>query len=103
MESQCFSHWYDSSRKRDSKPGFSDLEADALTARPTRRSGQGQFSLRQCRHDSAEQGRCSIDQQIDHHAALLGTFRIVNIVFNTRTAEYTFLCKEKKFVGSVVK
>ena len=37
------SHWYDSTpkksrRKRDSNPGPSALEADALTARPTRRS-----------------------------------------------------------------
>ena len=39
------SHWYDSTprksrRKRDSNPGPSALEADALTTRPTRRSGQ---------------------------------------------------------------
>ena len=37
------SHWYDSTpkksrRKRDSNPGSSALEADALTTRPTRRS-----------------------------------------------------------------
>ena len=37
-----FSHWYDSTpeksrRKRDSNPGSSALEADALTTRPTRR------------------------------------------------------------------
>ena len=37
------SHWYDetsekSGRKRDSNPGSSALEADALTTRPTRRS-----------------------------------------------------------------
>ena len=37
------SHWYDSApkksrRKRDSNPGPSALEADALTTRPTRRS-----------------------------------------------------------------
>ena len=37
------SHWYDSTpkksrRKRDSNPGPSTLEADALTTRPTRRS-----------------------------------------------------------------
>ena len=37
------SHWYDSTpkksrRKRDSNPGPSALEADALTTRPTRRS-----------------------------------------------------------------
>ena len=38
-----WSHWYDSTpeisrRKRDSNPGSSALEADALTTRPTRRS-----------------------------------------------------------------
>ena len=37
------SHWYDSTpkksrRKRDSNPGSSALEVDALTTRPTRRS-----------------------------------------------------------------
>ena len=37
------SHWYDSTpkksrRKRDSNPGSSAVEADALTTRPTRRS-----------------------------------------------------------------
>ena len=37
------SHWYDSTpkkcrRKRDSNPGSSSLEADALTTRPTSRS-----------------------------------------------------------------
>ena len=40
---QFFSHWYDSTpkksrRKRDSNPGTSAHEADALTTRPTRRS-----------------------------------------------------------------
>ena len=40
---QFQSHWYDSTpekfrRKRDSNPGSSTLEADALTTRPTRRS-----------------------------------------------------------------
>ena len=40
---KCCSHWYDSTpeksrRKRDSNPGSSALEADALTTRPTRRS-----------------------------------------------------------------
>ena len=40
------SHWYDSTpeksrRKRDSNPGPSALEADALTTRPTRRWGGG--------------------------------------------------------------
>ena len=39
------SHWYDSTpkksrRKRDSNPGPSALEADALTTRPTRRCGE---------------------------------------------------------------
>ena len=39
------SHWYDSTpeksrRKRDSNPGSSALEADALTTRPTRRCGR---------------------------------------------------------------
>ena len=43
LECQFFSHWYDSTlkksrRKRDSNPGSSALEADALTTRPTRRS-----------------------------------------------------------------
>ena len=38
--------WYDSTPKksrpkRDSNPGFSALESDALTTRPTRRSGSG--------------------------------------------------------------
>ena len=38
-----FSHWYDSTpeksrRKRESNPGSSALEADALTTRPTRQS-----------------------------------------------------------------
>ena len=33
-----------SSRKRDSNPGSSALEADALTTRPTRRSGRGSCS-----------------------------------------------------------
>ena len=42
LECQCLSHWYDSTRKkksrrqRDSNPGSSALEADALTTRPTR-------------------------------------------------------------------
>ena len=40
------SHWYDSTpkksrRKRDSNPGSSALEADALTTRPTRRCTRG--------------------------------------------------------------
>ena len=40
------SHWYDSTPKksrlkRDSNPGSSALEADALTTRPTRRSEEG--------------------------------------------------------------
>ena len=43
---QCLSHWYDSTPKktrlkRDSNPGPSALEADALTTRPTRRLGDG--------------------------------------------------------------
>ena len=41
--SQFLSHWYDSTpeksrRKRDSNPGSSTLEADALTTKPTRLS-----------------------------------------------------------------
>ena len=44
LECQFLSHWYDSTpeksrRKRDSNPGPSALEADALTTRPTRRCG----------------------------------------------------------------
>ena len=36
--SQFLSHWYDSTlRRRDSNPGSSAPEADALTTRPTRR------------------------------------------------------------------
>ena len=43
LECQCLSHRYDSTskksrRKRDSNPGPSTVEADALTTRPTRRS-----------------------------------------------------------------
>ena len=46
LECQFLSHWYDStpkksSRKLDSNPGPSALEADALTTRPTRRSYGG--------------------------------------------------------------
>ena len=46
LECQFFSHRYDSTpkksrRKRDSNPGSSDLEADALTIRPTRRYRRG--------------------------------------------------------------
>ena len=46
LECQFLSHWPDSTpeksrRKRDSNPGSSALEEDALTTRPTRRSGQG--------------------------------------------------------------
>ena len=42
LEYQFLSHWYDSTpeksrRKRDSNPGSSALEADALTTGPTRR------------------------------------------------------------------
>ena len=45
LECQFWSHWYDltpkkSRRKRDSNPGSSALEADALTTRPIRRSGK---------------------------------------------------------------
>ena len=45
LECQCLSDWYDSTpknswRKRDSNPGPSALEADALTTRPTRRFKQ---------------------------------------------------------------
>ena len=41
LEGQFWSHWYDSipeksRRKRDSNPGSSALEADAITTRPTR-------------------------------------------------------------------
>ena len=43
LECQFWSHWYDSTpensqRKRDSNPGSSALEVDALTTRPTRQS-----------------------------------------------------------------
>ena len=49
---QFLSHWYDSTpkksrRKRDSNPGPSALEADALTTRPTRRSVEGDQNSRQ--------------------------------------------------------
>ena len=51
LECQFWSHWYDSTpkksrRKRDSNPGPSTLEADALTTRPTRRSGDEHLTAR---------------------------------------------------------
>ena len=56
---QCLSHWYDSTPKksrlkRDSNPGPSALEADALTTRPTRRLNDSQSGL---------DGRCLFDCQ----------------------------------------
>ena len=50
LECQFLSHWYDSTRKksrrtRDSNPGSFALEADALTTKPTRRSGKRNLEL----------------------------------------------------------
>ena len=50
LECQFLGHWYDSApeksrRKQDLNPGFSAIEADALTTRPTRRSPEAENYL----------------------------------------------------------
>ena len=47
LECPFLGHWYDlTRRKRDSNPGSSASEADALTTRPTRRSDDGNSNER---------------------------------------------------------
>ena len=64
--SQFWSHWYDSTpekswRKRDSNPGSSALEADALTTRPTRRSHvDGNVSSNCSSHRAKTSTQCSV-------------------------------------------
>ena len=58
------SHWYDSTpkksrHKRDSNPGSSALEADALTTRPTRRSQQQRKNI-------SGKGRCTLVHTPSH-------------------------------------
>ena len=68
------SHWYDSTpkksrRKRDSNPGPSALEADALTSRPTRRSHASALTHTQTR--VLTHARTVLHQCTPHHTTPL--------------------------------
>ena len=69
--SQFLSHWYDSTpkkfrRKRNSNPGSSAFEADALTTRPTKRLSK----MRRRRSSSNDRNNSSYNNHHYHHHLL---------------------------------
>ena len=86
------SHWYDSTpkksrRKRDSNPGSSDLEADALTTRPTRQS------CRCVRAVGGKKNEVGYPDWVQNHNPTLSSFPIeVSCIF-VHVMVYVFMCR----------